>query len=103
MEKIILTSQEELAAVIEASVVKAMANQFSLKQEVQFDKLLTIKEAADYLSLAKQTLYGFTSKNLIPHVKRAKRLLFKRSDLDKWLMEGRKSSRSEIAEKLKNS
>ncbi len=102
MRKIILTTPEELASLMDATVRKAIASYSSYGQTVQPDRLLTIEEAAEYLSLAKQTLYGFTSKNLIPHIKRAKRLLFKRSDLDMWLMEGRKKSVSEIKDELKN-
>lgn len=101
MEKIIVTTQDELTAIIEATVIKLLEGQILIKQEIPSDKFLTIDEAADYLNLAKQTLYGFTSKNLIPHIKRAKRILFLRSDLDKWLLEGRKSSRQEINEKLR--
>lgn len=67
------------------------------------DKLLTIDEASEFLSLAKQTLYGLTSKGEIPHIKRSKRLYFTKVDLLEYLREGRVKSNSEIkADVLKN-
>lgn len=100
--KITFLTPEELILLVEGAVKKVFNSHLPNDLKQQPDKLLTIEEAAEYLSLAKQTLYGFTSKNLIPHIKRAKRVLFRRSDLDLWLMEGRKKSVSEIKNELKN-
>lgn len=61
------------------------------------NSLLTIGEAAVYLNLAKQTLYGYTSQRLIPFIKRGKKLYFERESLDKWLQEGKKQTQAEIA------
>lgn len=57
---------------------------------------LTISEASKYTNLAKQTLYGLTSKRGIPFIKRSKKIYFKKSDLEKWLLEGRKYTKNEI-------
>ena len=102
MQKIVITSPEELKALIEGTLQKVFESHLPKSQESNSNRLLTVAEAADYLSLAKQTLYGFTSKNQIPHIKRAKRLLFKKGDLDNWLMEGRKKSINEIQRDLEN-
>ena len=48
-------------------------------------KLLSIKEASQFLNLAQQTLYGFTSQNKIPYIKKGKKLYFIKEELDKWL------------------
>jgi len=61
-------------------------------------RYFTVSEAAEYLNLAKQTIYGFTSSRTIPFIKRAKKLLFLREDLDRWLAEGKKMSRSQLVE-----
>lgn len=61
------------------------------------NSLLTIGEAAVYLNLAKQTLYGYTSQRLIPFVKRGKKLFFQREAIEKWLLEGKKQTQAEIA------
>jgi len=88
MTNIIVTTEEQLGEVVRTSVQKALDSFYPQSSQVKEDTLLNINEAASYLNLAKQTLYGFTSKNKIPHIKRAKRLLFKKSDLDLWLHEG---------------
>jgi excisionase family DNA binding protein len=58
--------------------------------------ILSIEQACQYLKLAKQTIYGFTSKNEIPFLKKGKKLYFKKSELDKWLLEGRQKTHREI-------
>lgn len=64
----------------------------SNKQEESNNELLTIDQASDYTSLAKQTIYGMVSERKIPFIKRAgsKRLYFSKSELQDWLMAGRK-------------
>ena len=63
-------------------------------------EMLSIKEASIYLNLAIQTLYGFTSKNEIPFIKKGKKLYFQRSDLENWLLLGKRKSNSEILREL---
>lgn len=60
------------------------------------DKLLTIDEAAKFLSLAKQTVYQLVSKGEIPHKKRSKRLYFSKVELLEYLNQGRVKSNQEI-------
>ena len=63
-------------------------------------EMLTIKEASHYLNLAIQTIYGFTSKNEIPFIKRGKKLYFRKLDLESWLLEGKRKSNTEILKEL---
>jgi excisionase family DNA binding protein len=100
MEELILMRRADLENLIEASVNKAFKNQ-KHNQSSNVETYFTIDQAADFLNLAKQTLYGFTSQRQIPFIKRAKRLLFKKSDLELWLMEGKTKSISEIENNLK--
>lgn len=97
MNKIILTNETELEILIQRSIKKAFKDQSAVADSgLPIDKILTIGEAADFLNLAIQTLYGFTSKREIPFMKRGKRLYFKESELVKWLEEGKQKSVSEI-------
>jgi len=89
MEKFILTTPEELGNLIQFNVRKALSEQEQSPKQEQ-DKLMSVQEAATFLNLAKQTLYGFTSKNDIPFIKRGKKLYFRKADLEKWLLEGKK-------------
>lgn len=95
MSNIILTTQSELEALIRNSILKALNES---RQEAKEDSkhLLTIEQASEFLNLAKQTLYGFTSKNQIPFIKRAKKLYFRKEDLTNWLLKGKYLTQEEI-------
>ena len=99
MEKIIVTTQGELETLIQNTVRKALSEQTDKKQDAG-SQIFSLTQAASFLQLAKQTLYGYTSKRKIPFIKKGKKLYFRESDLEKWLEAGRKKSRSEISEEL---
>lgn len=74
-------------------------------QKALIDKekpFLTIDEASEYLGISKNTLYGYTSKNIIPFYKiQGRKLYFKIDDLNKFILnkKNRSASQSEIEEK----
>ena len=76
------------------SIAKLLNNHPSFKEEVK-DKFLTIDEASEYTSLAKQTIYGLVSTRMIPFIKRkgSKRLYFSRNEIRDWIMSGKRKSR----------
>lgn len=51
------------------------------------DKRMDVTEAQEYIPghPAVQTIYGWTSNNIIPYHKVGKRIYFLKSELDKWL------------------
>jgi len=51
------------------------------------ERLLTPEEVCQRYSIKKNTLYQWTSKNLIPYLKRGG-LRFKENELEKWECEG---------------
>ncbi len=55
-----------------------------------------IQDAAQFLGLSVPTMYSKVSKGEVPVTKRGKRLYFFRSELLKYLKEGRKKSNAEI-------
>jgi excisionase family DNA binding protein len=65
--------------------------------------LLSLEDAALFLNLAPQTIYGFTSKRLIPFIKKGKKLYFRKGDLEEWLEEGRKKTESQIRKEIATS
>lgn len=65
------------------------------------EQLLTIQEAAEFLSLTVPTLYSKCSKNELPYMKRSKRLYFSRTELLEYLKDGRKKSNAEIEAEAK--
>ena len=60
--------------------------------------LLTVREAAEFLSLAVPTVYSMVSRGELPHMKRSKRLYFDRDELMAYLKEGRQQTNEEIQE-----
>lgn len=69
------------------------------KQETpteQPEQLLTIQEAANFLSLSVPTMYSKVSKNELPYMKRSKRLYFSMTELMHYLKQGRIKTNSEI-------
>lgn len=63
-------------------------------------EILTIEEAAEFLSVSKSYLYKQTSAQAIPDYKpTGKRCYFKRSELEEWILAGRIYTKSEIAQR----
>jgi len=63
---------------------------------------LSLEEAAEYLDLAKETIYQFSSQGILPKYKlHGRRIYFKKSDLDDFILneKNRKRSKAEIETK----
>lgn len=60
------------------------------------EQLLTIQQAAEFLSLSVPTLYSKVSKGELPVMKQGKRLYFSRTELMDYIKEGRKKTNAEI-------
>jgi excisionase family DNA binding protein len=60
------------------------------------DDLLTIDQAAEFLTLTKPTLYSKVSRRELPYMKRGKRLYFSKDELMAYLKEGRQGTTSEL-------
>ncbi len=62
----------------------------------EVDGLLTVQDAAAFLSLSVPTIYGLISKKQIPVMKRSKRCYFSKVELMNYLKDGRRKTTSEI-------
>jgi excisionase family DNA binding protein len=62
------------------------------------EKLMTVSEAAELLSLATPTIYALVQRREIPFSKRegSKRLYFSKQELLEWVKSGRKKTNDEI-------
>ena len=56
------------------------------------DVLLTVQDAAKFLSLSVPTIYGLISKKELPVMKRSKRCYFSKVELINYLKQGRKKT-----------
>ena len=100
-DKIIVTTEKEMEALIERVVRRVMLEQGAKPEHPSnFPLLLSLEDAALFLDLAPQTIYGYTSKRIIPFIKKGKKLYFKKADLEDWLDEGKKKTRTEIEREI---
>ncbi|MBU1371370.1 MAG: helix-turn-helix domain-containing protein [Bacteroidetes bacterium] len=73
-------------------IERLLESQTLLQKEV-----LNLNESALYLELSTSHLYRLTSTNCIPYYKpNGKKLYFKRTELDQWLLRNRVISNDEI-------
>ena len=64
--------------------------------QIDGDKLLTIREAAEFIHLSVPTIYGLVQRQEIPVCKKGKRLYFTRQELTQWIKTGRKKTVADI-------
>lgn len=86
---------------VTANILKAVRNEQPTTD--QPEQLLTIQEAAEFLSLTVPTMYSKVSKGELPVCKApgSKRLYFSRTDLMQYVKTGRKKSNAEIEQEAK--
>ena len=68
----------------------------STKPDDSIPELMAVSQVAKYLSLSVQTVYGFTSRSEIPNFKRGKRLYFRKSEIDEWILQCRRKTIYEL-------
>jgi excisionase family DNA binding protein len=66
-------------------------------QQAETDELLTVQDAAKFLSLSVPTVYGLISKGELPVMKRSKRCYFSKVELIDYLKQGRRKTLAETA------
>lgn len=100
MKKIIL-SQIPIEELIEKIAVAILKNKTESQKQEQ-KKFLSLEELSKGYGFAKPTIYALTSKREIPFIKKGKRLLFERSEIESWILEGRKKTKAEIKKEFDN-
>src|SRR5690606_25956499 len=100
---IVQLDSEQLSNLIQSSVRKVLKETppQTVEPTDQPEQLLTIQQAAEFLSLTVPTMYSKVSKREIPVMKRSKRLYFSRTELLEYLKDGRKKSNAEIEQEAK--
>jgi len=69
-------------------------------QGINSKEVLNFNEACQYLELSQSHLYKLTSAGSVPHYKpNGKKLYFKRTELDNWLLRNRSISNDEIEQR----
>ncbi len=65
---------------------------------VSAKKIMTVDELANYLNIARQTIYGWIHQRKIPYHKHptGRKVYFLQTEIDEWLTANRRDSSSEI-------
>ena len=65
---------------------------------VEADAWFSLQDLCDYLPNhpAEQTVYGWTSSRTIPYHKNGKSIIFRKSEIDNWLMQTSRKSANDI-------
>ena len=67
------------------------------KQREKGEEILSLSEAAEFLKVSKSCVYKLTSAKKIPHfVPGGKKIYFKKSDLEDWILNSRVTPISEF-------
>jgi len=89
-------THDELRKIIKDSLAETLKECNLLAVDSGNCEIMTVSETSEFLKLSVQTIYGYTSKRLIPFAKRGKRLYFNRLELFAWIQEGRRKTQTEI-------
>jgi len=85
---IVQITPEELEVIIEKSVKKVLAELKELKQEETTDRWMNLNELCEYIPdrPSKATVYGWVNSSKIPVHKGGKKLRFRKSEIDNWML-----------------
>ena len=86
----------ELESLILKQVRIALSEISPFKTDPVKNELLTITQAAEFLSVSTATVYGYCHQRSIPCMKRRGRLYFSKSELLAWVQSGKRSTMAEI-------
>lgn len=76
---------QQIADAIIERILPAMVKRAGAAQ--QDDALMNIAELAQYMKVDESWIYTRTGQQRIPFIKKGKYLLFRRSEIDKWLQQ----------------
>lgn len=77
-------------------IEKAIQNLNVGEPKAPVNELLDVEQVASYLKVTKSAIYKLTSTSEIPHYKNGKRLYFKKSDIDEWILSKRVKTNDDI-------
>lgn len=103
MQNLFLTqlSETEIRNLIREEFQSVLSDQPQAEQSNP-KKILNFEEACTYLSISKSHGYKLTSKGLIPHSKRGKRIYFQKSELEQWLLSNKVETVSDMKQEMDN-
>jgi excisionase family DNA binding protein len=88
-------SEEDFKVFLKQALTEILGTNTSTSKP-DLPDVLDVKQAADFLRLKVSTLYEKTSQKNIPHFKKGNKLYFEKSELQKWVQEGKVKTTYEI-------
>jgi len=74
----------------------------SLKESSKnVDEFMDIDQTASFLAMSKTTIYGMTHQRKIPYFKVGKRLFFKKSEIEQWIVSKRINTYDDLEKRAK--
>jgi len=89
-----MINKDELKALIKEAVEEVLMEKGLVKNDE--DSLIDVEAASKLLNLASATIYEKTSKRILPHYKKGKKIVFKVSELRQWLESGKVLTNDDI-------
>jgi excisionase family DNA binding protein len=95
---IVQLDSEQLNSLIQNAVRKVISETPQAEQPTETDRWFDLNELCIYHpdKPSKPTVYGWVNAGLIPVHKSGKKLRFLKSEIDNWLLQGRKKTFAEI-------
>jgi len=87
---------------IENLLLDLKHNPNNTSNQTDQNELLTVQDAAKFLTLSVPTIYGLIQRKELPVMKRSKRCYFSKDDLLSYVKAGRKQTVSEIESEVGN-
>lgn len=84
-----------IASIVEETLEKKLFSTTTPEKEI-----LNVEEAADFLGIAKSSVYRKVSNREVPHFKKGSKLYFSKPDLIEWIGEGKQRTVTEITNKV---
>ena len=63
------------------------------QSNIKFEKMLTVADLREYLSVTNETVYNWIKKSGLPAYRISKRWMFDKSELDMWIKTGQASEK----------
>ena len=79
-----------------------LSQNVNTKPKEDTDEIMTVEQLSDYLTIARQTIYGKCASKELPYYKSGKRLYFKKSEINNWINCGIRYTKEELLLQAEN-
>lgn len=94
-QRIIVTTPEDLSELIRGCIDEALKDFDPTKKPMEESEFIFIEDVMALTGYSKSTIYKLSCTDKIPHIRKHRRLLFRRSEILAWLEGGRRGPTTE--------